>query len=390
MRARIHDVVVIGAGPTGCYSAFGLAQKGYDVLVVEKDSLPRSTPVCTGVIGAEAFEDFDLPRESVLATVKDIALFSPGGRTIIHRPPSVQAYAVDRGAFDQSLQERAQKAGALFLGEARCRDIRILSDSVEIETIRSEKPIRARSVVLASGYNAALPAKVGLGRILDHFEGVQTEAEVSDLANTEIYVGRSLAPSSFGWMLPLNGNRARVGLTTRRDGMPFLERFLDHPPIRERVRAVGAFSRKLIPFGQLERSFAERVLVAGEAAGQVKSTTHGGVYYGLIGARCAVETLDEALKKDSFGVSVLSRYEVRWRKILEKEIDRGFLLRKFFSALNDRQIERLFELSGGDGILSALREKARFDWHGAIISFLVEHPLLKRYFTKISLRDPTY
>ncbi len=382
MGEQVHDIVVVGAGPAGCYSAYGLAQRGYDVLVVEKDSLPRSTPVCTGVIGVEAFEDFDLPRESVLATVRDIALFSPAGKTIIHRPPCAQAYAVDRGVFDQRLQKRAEQAGALFLPDTPCRDIRIGPDSVEITIAGSERPLRARGVVLASGYNAALPVKVGLGRIVDHFDGVQTEAEVSDLPNTEIYVGRSLAPSSFGWLLPLDGSRARVGLTTRRDGISFLKRFLDHPMVRERIHAIGALSRKLIPYGQLERSFAERTLVVGEAAGQVKSTTHGGVYYGLIGARCAVETLAEAFERDDFGASALSRYEERWRNILKKEIDRGFLLRKFFSRLTDKQIERLFELSGKDGIMRAVREKARFDWHGAIISSLIEHPLLKRYFTK--------
>jgi digeranylgeranylglycerophospholipid reductase len=380
IHKQIYDVVVIGAGPVGCYSAFGLARKGLNVLVVEKDSLPRSAPVCTGVIGIEAFEEFDLPRDPVLATVKDIALFSPTGKTIAYRPSLPQAYAVDRGAFDQDLQSRAERAGAVFRGGTSCRDVRVLEDCVEIATARSDVPIRAKSVVLASGYNPALAAKLGLGRIADYFEGVQTDADVHDLSDTEIYVGRSLAPFSFGWMLPLSGNRARIGLTTQRNGASFLSRFLDHPPIKERVRATGTFVRKLIPHGQLERSFADRTIVAGEAAGQVKSTTHGGIYYGLIGARCAVETLAEAFETGDFRASAMSRYERRWKGILAKEINRGFLLRRFFSKLTDKQIERLFDLSGKDGIMAAVRDKARFDWHSAIISSLIDHPLLRKYF----------
>jgi digeranylgeranylglycerophospholipid reductase len=155
---------------------------------------------------------------------------------------------------------------------------------------------------------------------------------------------------------------------------------LSHPPIRERLGSVGPVSRKLIPYGQLEKTFAERTVVVGEAAGQVKSTTHGGVYYGLIGARCAIETITEAFRVGDFGASALSRYERRWRDVLEKELNRGFLLPKFSSRLSDRQIERLFDLSAKDGIMRAVREKARFDWHHAVISSLIEHPLLKRYF----------
>lgn len=377
---HVHDVVVVGAGPTGCHSAFGLANGGFEVLVIEKDSVPRSTPVCTGVIGVEAFEEFDLPRDPILATVKDIALFSPTGKAIIYRPPLPQAYAVDRTAFDQYLRDRAEKAGATFQCDISCRDLHIADQCVEISTTRPGQSIKARTVVLASGYSPSLVSKLGLGRIADHFEGVQTEADVCDLFDTEIYVGRGIAPSSFAWMLPLGDNRARVGLTTRRNGVSFLAGFLGHPAVKERIRATGPFSRKLIPYGQLDRSFAERVVVVGEAAGQVKSTTHGGIYYGLIGAQCAIETVTEAFHTGEFGTSTMSRYESRWRNILGKELERGFLLRKFFARLADRHIERLFDLTGKDGIMRAVREKAHFDWHQSIISALIEHPLLKRYF----------
>jgi digeranylgeranylglycerophospholipid reductase len=377
---RIHDVVVVGAGPAGCYSAFGLAKKGFEVLVIEKDSVPRSTPVCSGVIGVEAFEAFDLPREPVLTTVKDIALFSPNGKAITFRPPLPQAYAVDRAAFDQRLQDRAEEAGVVFRHDTWCKDLRMQDRCVEIATTRPDESIKTRSVVLASGYNPALVSRLGLGRIADCFEGVQTEADVSNLFDTEIYVGRTIAPSSFAWMLPLGNNRARVGLTTRRNGTSFLAGFLAHPSVKERIHAVGPLSRKLIPYGQLERSFAERVVVVGEAAGQVKTTTHGGIYYGLIGAQCAVQTIAEAFRTGEFGASAMSRYESRWRNILEKELDRGFLLRRLFARLTDRQIEKLFDLTGKDGIMCSVREKARFDWHQPIISALIEHPLLKRYF----------
>lgn len=376
----MHDVIVIGAGPIGSYTAYGLSRRGYDVLVVEKEPLPKPAPVCTGVIGLEAFTEFGLPFQAILSTVKDIRLLSPSGKTIDYRPPLPQAYTVDRGVFDQLLQNQAEREGAAFLGGTTCKDIHVSRDIVEVHINQGREPIKGRVVVLASGYNPSLSAKLGLGRISDHFEGVQTDAEVTDLTDTEIYVGRSLAPYSFAWLLPLPDGRARIGLATRRNGLVFLAQLLDHPPIRERLRSAGPFSRKLIPYGQLKKSFTERAIIVGEAAGQVKSTTHGGVYYGLIGARCAIETISEAFGTGDFGALALSRYEQRWRRILERELARGFLLRRFFSRMTDRQIDRLFDLTAKDGIMKAVREKAHFDWHHAIISSLIENPLLKTYF----------
>jgi digeranylgeranylglycerophospholipid reductase len=380
---QIHDVVVIGAGPVGCYTAYGLSRKGLEVLVVEKENTPKSTPICTGVIGVEAFDEFDLPRSSILATVRDVHLYSPSGKTIVYRPSLPQAYAVDRATFDEELKRMAEDAGAVFCDDMTCKDIRIAYDCVELTTNRSPEPLRAKCLVLAAGYNPGLALRLGLGRITDHFEGVQTEAEVADLTATEIYLGHSVAPLSFAWMLPIGGTKARIGLTTRRNGPTFLGRFLESSAVRGRLQTAGAISRKLIPYGQLKRSYTERTLVVGEAAGQVKSTTHGGIYYGLIGARCAIETIGNAFQTGDFGASALSDYERRWREILEREIDRGFLLRRFFSRLSDRHMDKLFELTSKDGIMAAVHEKARFDWHQGIISSLVEHPLLKRHFHNV-------
>jgi digeranylgeranylglycerophospholipid reductase len=380
-RDQIHDVAIVGAGPAGCFSAAGLAERGIDVLVLEKERLPKPAPVCTGVIGIGAFDEFDLPRESILSEVRDISLFSPSGKEISYCPESPLAYAVDRRVFDDALRSKAERAGAIFVGEANCRDFRICNEWVEISASGFDSPIRARIVVVASGYSPALMGKLGLERIGDHFEGVQVEASMTDLQRkTEIYVGKSVAPSSFAWVLPIAPDRARIGLTTPRNSSYHLSRFLMTEPLHTRVKSVTDAVRRPIPWGKVKKSFADRILVVGEAAGQVKSTTHGGLYYGLIGAQCAAHTAIEAFDEGDFSRSVLARYEERWRNIIGREIDSGYRLRKYYAKMSDAIVERFFDMSAKDGIMKAVHERARFDWHEEVIGSLFKHPLLKKFF----------
>ncbi len=377
-----YDIVIIGAGPIGCYCASRLAENGFSVVVVEKDAIAKR-PVCTGVVGVEAFDEFDLPRDSIVSTVRDITLFSPSRATISYRPREPQAYVVDRTVFDSMLKRRAENAGVEFLAGFACSDIRIRDDYAEIQGSGQAPSVRGRVVVVASGFNPRLTSKLNLGSIGDRFEGVQADAVAEQVSTTEIYIGRSVAPQSFAWVVPLTSGSVRVGLLTRKNAARFLAQLLESLTREGRIRETGEISRKIVPYGQLDRTYADRAIVAGEAAGQVKSTTHGGIYYGLIGARCGVETIKEAFREGRFDAGFMLRYETRWRAVLERELSRGLFLRKVFSRLNDNHMEKIFELASKDGIMRGLHERARFDWHAGIISFLEAHPLLKTYFGEL-------
>ena len=118
----------------------------------------------------------------------------------------------------------------------------------------------------------------------------------------------------------------------------------------------------------------------GEAAGLLKTTTHGGIYYGLISSQLAVETFKEVFRRGDFGICSMSRYERLWRKTLDREIKTGYLFRRFFSHFNDEQINRLFRIAMSDGIMNIVYKKAKFDWHGDLILSLIKHSLFKNIF----------
>jgi digeranylgeranylglycerophospholipid reductase len=81
----------------------------------------------------------------------------------------------------------------------------------------------------------------------------------------------------------------------------------------------------------LRQSHAERVLVIGEAAGQVNATTGGGIYYGLLAARLAADTISQAFATGCFAAPTLQGYERAWRPLLADELALGLSFRRLYS-----------------------------------------------------------
>ena len=84
-------------------------------------------------------------------------------------------------------------------------------------------------------------------------------------------------------------------------------------------------------------------MVVGDAAGQVKPTSGGGIYYGLLCADIAADTLHRALQEGDFSAGMLSRYERKWKKRLGRELKIGYWARRMFERLSDGQIDRIFD-----------------------------------------------
>ena len=257
---------------------------------------------------------------------------------------------------------------------------------LEVESPEGEYDLRAKMAVVACGFNPQLTQRLGLDSPTECLQGADAVLEFNGVRETEIHVGRDIAPGSFAWVVPMNSEKARVGITTKENADLFLRSLLNKPMIRDRIESGNLhINVDLIPIRPIEKSFRERVLVVGEAAGQVKSTTCGGIYYGLISARLAAETIGVAFSKSRFGDDILKRYEQKWRRELGGEIEIGYRFREIFSGMDDSQIDRIFEILNSDGIAPLIRRRAQFDWHKDLILTLSRYKIIGKYLRPISL-----
>jgi digeranylgeranylglycerophospholipid reductase len=383
---RFYDVIIIGAGPAGSYIAYKLASSGYNVAVFEEKSAPGLDVCCTGIISTECFQSLDLGTDVILTKLNSAKFFSPSGKCLRLQTEKVQAYVVNRLLLDKAIACKAQAQGAQYFFSSPVIDIIPGKDSIQAETLCSgaREIFNARAVVLANGFKPKLPQKLGLGRIKNFLVGAQVEIEAKNVNEFEIYFGQEIAPGAFAWLVPTSANKAYVGLLATSQAKLHLQKLLNNLFSQGRIASREVEIRqKAVPVGTLARSYGDRILVIGDAAGQVKPTTGGGIYFGHLGARIASEVLNEALSSDNLTAGQLSRYQKQWKAKIGKELSRGHWARWAYAKLSDRQIERIFNMVDSSGMAEDLLNSSNlsFDWHsGLILSILKRssaYPLLK-------------
>jgi digeranylgeranylglycerophospholipid reductase len=383
---KFYDVIIVGAGPAGSYIAYELASSGHDVAVFEEKSASGLNVCCTGIISTECFQSLGLGTDVILNDVNSAKFFSPSGKCLRFQTERVQAYVVNRLLLDEALACKAQSQGAKYFFSSPVIDIIPGKDSIRAETSCSgaREIFSARAVVLANGLRPKLPRKLGLGKIENFLLGAQAEVEVKNVDEFEVYFGQEIAPGAFAWLVPTSANKAHVGLLATSQAKLHLQKFLDNLFCQGRTTSREVeIGQKAVPVGTLARSYGNRVLVIGDAAGQVKPTTGGGIYFGHLGARIAAQVLDEALRNDNLTAGQLSRYQKQWKAKIGKELSRGYWTRWAYGKLSDRQIEGVFNILNSDGMTETLLNSGdfSFDWHSRLILAALSrssaYPLLK-------------
>jgi geranylgeranyl reductase family protein len=374
----VYDVITVGGGPSGAYTSYLLAKEGLKVLLLDEGHPEHK--LCTGVLSSETFDAFSLSRKCVLRDIGSIEFVAPSGKGFIYEHPTHFAHVVDRKAFDTMLIKMAQDAGVSFLGQARATSLEVAEDGVRVRYGKDGQSLaEAQALVLATGLNRHLLEMVSL-KPPDCINAVQVEGDFNGGDQVKVFLGNEIAPGSFAWVVPLGGGLSRIGMSTRGHVMPYFSRFQRLLGIKDGVLKTGS---QLIPYGIAPQTYTNRTLVVGDAAGQAKTTTGGGIYYGLICAEIASQVLREALVKGDLGEEGLRVYEERWKKRLASEIDMGRRLRELFSNFSDEMINSLINLARNDGIAAMIRLQGKFDWQKPFFTSLLKRLGIKSFLGSI-------
>ena len=372
----MQDVIVVGAGPAGNNAALSLASQGYGVTVIDsRENI--GDKLCTGLVGEECFRRYPIDPSLVYREINAASVVSPSGEVVRFETPRPVARVVNRVAYVTSFADRARESGAEYLLGRRVVSLEQHKNRVSVAT--DEGTVEARALVLAAGFGSQLNRQLELGEPVDYVVGIQALVRTEGIDEVEVYLGRDVAPGFFAWLVPTEPGYALAGLLVRKNAP---ERFATFISAREAEGRITEIVNKPvcwgIPLRPLRKTYTDRVLVVGDAAGQVKPTTGGGIFYSLLASEVASGALHQALSEDKLSANRLGAYQKEWKNLLSTELEVGYSARRVFEYLGDSHISSLIHQASNNGFIAELADSpdVSFDWHSSMISKIMGHPTL--------------
>ena len=355
-------------------------RSGLSVLVLEEHEQIGDPVHCTGVLGLDAFAEFDLPRETI-STITRSARFHGGSRP--QHPHRRRRRGCGRRR-PRPLRSRARRACVRAPARRSCAARRVAcarrSGGVTARVAIGDRhhAVRARVCVLACGAHYRFNRQLGLGIPRAYLQSAQLEMPFPRVDDVEIDLDRSLAPRGFAWIVPFTRGdvgMARVGLMATDTAAIRFKAYARRLGERHGAEPATVSPRlKVLPLAPVKRTYADRVVAVGDAAGLAKPTTGGGIYYSLLSGRYAAEVLSSALRQDRTDAAALKPYETLWQARIGPELRAGLAFRTLVARFDDRAIDALLELAAVDGIVPLLRRTANFNWHRAAALALLKNP----------------
>lgn len=389
-----YDVVVVGAGPVGSTAARYAAMNGAKVLMIEEHAFIGSPVGCTGLLSTRAVAECELKPsdEFVFNSVRGAFVHAPDGQCLPIDGKQTKAYVVSRKNFDRALAVMAAEEGVEL--SLRTRAVGLEKQDVEFEkegqknpqiklrVIRNGKPetICTSVVIGADGVKSRIASYAGLKKPARVLPGIQIEAPYAseDSDFVELFPG-SFAPGFFAWTVPVNEKTSRIGLALepglackggQEDCSPlsYLEKLLrSNPHVKARYSGgMLDFVVGGIPIGPQEKTASDGVLLVGDAAGQTKPTSGGGIYTGAFAAKIAGKVAAQAALEGDTSAERLSEYDQLWRKGLGKELEIGMKIHDYIGKLEDRQFNDLIGSLNTPSILNTITEYGDMD-HPSIL-----------------------
>jgi len=377
------DAVVVGGGPAGSASARLLASKGHSVRVLEEHSCSGRPVQCAGLISDEVIRMSGVSPD-VLTTLYGAEVVFPDGEKVVVRSSFPKMRAVDRAQFDSLMVDAAVDAGADFSYSDKYRSHSIDGGRVDVESVSGS--VQCRALVGADGHSSAVAGSFGDNAPKEYIRGIQADVKAdSDLDGIfRAHIGSKYAPGFFTWEFSC-GDFVRVGLCTSWSAgppYPYLKKMLDD--LYPGCRRLSMYCGK-IPLGGRRTLCADRRMLIGDAAGQVKPISGGGIYPILKAAPILSDVLSSALEKDDLSSKALRPYEKRCRKDFGKELDMGYRIRKMYKRLDDDKLSAAGRFAARDDVRKEL-DDIDIDHPGDVVKKVLAKPSAMPAYASLFLR----
>jgi len=377
-----YDMAIVGGGPIGGFIAKKIAEKNIKVAIFERNKEIGVPINCAGLISERVFDILNISSKNIIQNkIKGANIHSPSGNILKIGGEKVHALVIDRNNFDKEIIRKATEKGAELFLKSNVVAVQKTGDFIELKTSQNHD-IRCRLLVGADGPFSKIRDRFAFPKPDEFLRGIG--AEVSNVSIdpdfVEIFVGNKIAPGFFAWVIPTNkdGTSARAGLCINQNSLYppkyYFSNFLKnkHWTVLKNAE-INRYIGGIVPLGPLKSTFSSNVFIVGDAAAQVKPTSGGGIYTGLLCAKHCSNVSIEAFGKNNFSSKFLKRYHKLWTADIGKELSLGMKFRKVYKRLTDKQFDKYINRFQNPKVIEAISKYGDIDYPSKLIK-----PLLKK------------
>ena len=350
-----YDVVIAGGSISGLLTAREVAKKGYSVLVLEEGFEVGTPDHCGGLVSKIALNDLEInPSEKIYdCAINNASIFSPSGKMLEINSKNQQIISIDRRQLDKQAAYQAQKYGAKIIVNSSYKEKTKEGVSTSIGDIDCKILVDCR----------------GIGALVnDNRNGILLSAQYEVYADwivsgrVEVYFDQIKYPGFFAWIIPSGNGIGKVGVAGKDiNTSKTIEEFLKQKGKYSTIRKI--FSPIWIN-GPIKNFVSKDIVIVGDAAGQSKPTTAGGIYSCGMGGIMAGNAIAKYLETNDN--SQLVQYQESWYSKFGKEFEKQQLARKVLQKIDNKTVDKIFDMITPE-ILSEISRKDDFDFHTATI-----------------------
>jgi geranylgeranyl reductase family protein len=387
------DVAVAGAGPAGSRTARNLARAGLRVRLLEEHRRVGVPSHCSGLISPRTLKEAEISDDAVIHRITGAFVHTANGAEVALGGEKTRAVGIDRVRWDETLAEQAQHAGA-DLVRARLTNVARENGHVRIHTQTDgrDSSFTARVVVGADGAHSRVARSLGMAGPTERVFnlGIEGKLKVPREDFVHVFVGSDLAPGWFGWIIPTGDNGVRVGIGSQNGVKPIecYRRLTSlFPTLFKGIEPCRLYGGT-IPLDFAPKTFDDNAILVGDAAGQVKPFSGGGIYTGLVAARHASAAITRAFERDDTSAEGLALYERSWKREIGRELLRSLRVRHFGLALSDAEVERVVGALQAPGLQSLASRHGDIDYPSRVLLRLARSLPALGLLACVTLRRP--
>ena len=346
--SKIYDVIIAGGSISGLLAARELSShNGISVLVLEEDYEVGTPEHCGGLVSMSAVEKLQIlpSATSIQNKVRKAEILSPSNGFDIDAG-NQKVIVLDRREFDKQIAFEAQDYGAEIRVRCSVRSVVELTHDFESNNINdgniylvstSEGEMKCKYFIDARGVGSVIRKnRTGALQTAQY----EVYAPWIDSDAIEVKFDNIRFPGFFAWIIPTDSGKGKVGVGGRAiNVVDALKSYLNSKGSRYNI--VRKVYSPIWVMGPLESFLCGRkYLIVGDAAGQTKPTTAGGIFTcgmgGILAGRAtanAINTSDQELLKE---------YEREWFSEFNSEFKKMLLARKLLERLDNRGLDEVF------------------------------------------------